>query len=477
MSSLDISSPVIARSFFTGKDNNNTQSFEAAAVNKNPKETGSTYLPERYKQQIEAKKKRRLVKKIAATSVVIAICVVVYLVLSGGLLNSKNQSPLILPGPDALFPGNTSALPPGELNFPQSQNITTRENPGISIGGGVPAQPTVEMLSLDNATAFLRQEYPASAYTIISVNITDRYGNRNLYEFRIRKTGSVPGDTGFSAFVDAKTGDPYTPGQDSAKITADRAKLLIKEAFFIQNMDTVRVRYNYNPESVRAWIFSINHDNTSALTGTLDPETGQLLSFSRKISWEGRQADPLLDISAAQKIADRYIIDKNRGPLPVNMSDGQYYPLQVPQKTVAGHYVFVYNRIIQGIPCDSDGYTISVDSINGEVTGYDRRWNSPDSAFSVAVDPLVTRYEATFSILQRAKETYPESVNELTIVSAEIRWKDHQMPGSLPRPGSIPMAWKIQFTDAIIRAKPLSSPAVGWVDVQTGKILDFYYSH
>ena len=228
--------------------------------------------------------------------------------------------------------------------------------PGISIGGGVPAQPTVEMLSLDNATAFLRQEYPASAYTIISVNVTDRYGSRNLYEFRIQKTGSVPGDTGFSAFVDAKTGDPYTPGQDSAKITADRAKLLIKEAFFMQNTDTVRVRYDYNPESVRAWIFSVNHDNTAILTGILDPETGQLLSFSRNISWEGRQADPLLDISAAQKIADRYIIDKNRGPLPVNMSEGQYYPLQVPQKTVAGHYVFVYTRIIQGIPCDSDGY-------------------------------------------------------------------------------------------------------------------------
>jgi hypothetical protein len=37
------------------------------------------------------------------------------------------------------------------------------------------------------------------------------------------------------------------------------------------------------------------------------------------------------------------------------------------------------------------------------------------------------------------------------------------------------MAWKVQFTDDIIRAKQLRG--TGWVDVQTGKILDFYYPH
>ncbi len=157
------------------------------------------------------------------------------------------------------------------------------------------------------------------------------------------------------------------------------------------------------------------------------------------------------------------------------MSEVRYIPLKVPQKTVAGSYVFVYNRIVQRIPCDSDGFTISVDSVNGEVTGYERRWNSPESAFSVAVDSLVTRYEATFSILQKARETHPESVDSLSIVSAEIRWKDHPVAGSLPRPGSIPMAWKVQFTDKFTDSK--QDMGIGWVDVQTGEILDFYYPH
>jgi hypothetical protein len=185
----------------------------------------------------------------------------------------------------------------------------------------------------------------------------------------------------------------------------------------------------------------------------------------------------LLDIDAAQKIADRYIFDKNSATLPLNMSEAQYNPLRFPQKTVAGHYVFIYNRIVQGIPCEKDGFTISVDSITGEVIGYDRRWNSPDSAFSVTVDPLITRSGATFAVLKKAQETYPTSVDRLSIISAEIRWKDHQSQGGIPRPGSIPLAWKVVFTDEVIRAKQPPVPAVGWVDTQTGAILDINYQH
>jgi len=444
-------------------------------VNNNPRDPGSLYLPERYKQQIEAKKKRRLVKKIAAFCGVIAVCILVYLVLSGGMVNSPAPSTLTLPGPLVLSLDNVSLPQSGEAGTPSSQNITARENPGINIGLGVPVIPSGDMLSLDTATAFLRQDYPASDYGIITVNMTDRYRNWILYEFTLRQTGSGSEDPGFPALVDARTGDPYILGQDSAKITIDRAKSLVREAFYTLQKDTIRVRYQNTPDSLRSWMFSVSREGKTILNGSLDPDTGQVLSFTRNTSWEGRQADPLLDISAARTIADRYIIEKNNCPLPLNMSEERYHPLQTPQKTVAGDYVFVYNRIVQAIPCDSDGFTISVDSINGDVSGYDRRWNSPDSAFSVAVDPLVTRYEATYSILQRAKETYPASVDHLTIVSAEIRWKDHQAAGTLPRPGSIPMAWKVQFADDIIRAKQLKG--TGWVDVQTGKILDFYYPH
>jgi hypothetical protein len=115
--------------------------------------------------------------------------------------------------------------------------------------------------------------------------------------------------------------------------------------------------------------------------------------------------------------------------------------------------------------------------LNGDITGYDRRWTSPDSAFSVATDPLVTRYEATYAVLKKAQEIYPSSGASIAIVSEEIRWKDQHQPGSIPRPGSIPIAWKLQFTDATILAEQVPVPAVGWVDAQTGAVLDFYYHH
>jgi hypothetical protein len=140
-------------------------------VNKNPKESGSIYLPERYRQQIEAKKKRRLVKKIALTGGLIAVVAVVYLVVSG-IPGFLNQSPPILPESTLLSPENASKSATGEPGISLSGNISLSEAPNLSIGPGVPLQPTSDMLSLDNATRFLRLDYPASAYSLISVNIT-----------------------------------------------------------------------------------------------------------------------------------------------------------------------------------------------------------------------------------------------------------------------------------------------------------------
>ena len=445
-------------------------------MNKTPNETGSIYLPERYKQQIEAKKRRRFIKKIVTLCTVVAIGSVLFLILSGALSNSLNPPPFLIPGSGVPAPEISPASPSGEPVTSLTTNITA-VNTGIITGEGQPAQPNDELQSLDNATAYLRLDYPAPVYTLISANATNLFADRSLYEFKIRLVNSSQDSTGFSVFVDPENGEFYTPGQENAKITADRAKNIVIENFPLLHSDRVRVRYSNDVNSVRAWIFTMFRDNTTILTGAMDPETGQIFSFTRSIPWEGRQADPLLEINAAQKIADRYILDKNGGPLSLNMTESQYIPLQVPQKTVAGRYVFIYNRIVQEIPCDNDGFTISVDALTGDVIGYDRRWNIPDSAFSMALDPLVTRSGATFAVLKKAQETYPASMDGLSIISAEIRWKDHTPQGSIPRPGSIPLAWKVLFTDEIIRAKPLSSPAVGWIDIQTGNILDFYYQH
>jgi hypothetical protein len=444
-------------------------------VNKNPQDTGLVYLPERYKQQIEVKKRRRAIKKIIVICTIVAACSLVYLLLSGTLADPL-KPPILISGSGIPAPEITPSSGYGENTAPFTPPIT-----GVIIdnvtGKGQPVPPVQDKKSLDNANASLRLDYPAQAYTIVSVNLTDLFADHVLYEYKIRP-GNSPGESNiFSVFVDPGTGDLYTPGQENARITAAEAKKIVFEAFPLLHADSVRVRYRNDTGSARAWVFTTSRDNTAVLSGAMDPETGRIISFTRNISWEGRQADPLMDINAAQKIADRYIFDKNLGSVPLNMSEVHYIPLQVPQKTVAGHYVFIYNRMVQEIPCNSDGFTISVDSVTGDVIEYERRWNTPDSAFSLVTEPLVTRTGATFAVLKKAQETYPTAADGLTIVSAEIRWKDDASQESIPRPGSIPLAWKILFTDEDIRATPLSSPAVGWVDIQTGNILDFYYQH
>jgi hypothetical protein len=369
-----------------------------------------------------------------------------------GILSGPPSQPLLTqPGSNISVPGSPAASPSVEATNPRFQNVTAVITPVIIVDEGLPIRLTPEIQSLGNATASLRREYPSPSYTLISVNATDLFPDRSLYEFKIKEVNSSQDDASFSVFIDAGTGEIYTPGQENATITSEQAKIIVMELFPLIDSDRLNVKYNNNPDSVRAWMFTMFRENTTVLTGSIDPETGQILSFTRNISWEGRQADPLLDINAARKIADRYILEKNSASLHLNMTDVHYVPLQVSQKTVAGHYDFIYNRIIQEIPCDKDGFTISVDSVNGEVTGYDRRWNSPDNAFSLAMDPLVTRSMAISAVLKKAEETHPSSLHGLTIISVGTRWKDHQSPGTIPRPGSILQAWKVVFTDEIIR--------------------------
>jgi len=446
-------------------------------VNKDPKDADITYLPQRYKEQIEAKKKRRLYKKIGAFFLFIIICAVVYVIVNGMMTGSLNQTGIQLPAIAMPTTGTIPLTQSVEPTYAPEGNITVTITPNFIIGDGVPVQPAPDMQSLDDVIASLRLDYPEAAYTLISVNATDQYAGQKLFEFRIRQINSSPDDTGFSVFINAKTADPYTFGQDNVRITADQAETLLSNNFNTFHPEKIRLRYVNTTDSLQEWIFTLYRGNTTFLTGTMDPDTGQVTSFSKSIERSGRPADPLLDSSAAQNIADRFIVEQNGFPLPVNMSKSRYEPLGSPDQVIAGQYVFVYNRIVQDIPCDYEGFTIAVDSVTGEVTEYQRRWTAPDNAFSLVTEPLVTHYEATYAILDRAKQTYPAASDGLRIISADRRWKDQIPSGSIPRPGSIPIAWKVQFDDTIIRQKPWLLPGVGWVDDQSGKILDFYYLH
>jgi hypothetical protein len=216
--------------------------------------------------------------------------------------------------------------------------------------------------------------------------------------------------------------------------------------------------------------------NSALLTGSFDAETGQLTSFTRIISLAERPDNAIIDNTSAKKIAERYISDRS-GPVSIGLATEQYSHLDISSSPVAGTWIFVFNRIVQDYPCDVDGFTIAVDSVSGEVTSYERRWSAPDYAFIVAPEPLELKREATYTVLRKAQDTYPGLASGVRVISADIRWNDGHPAGTVPRPASILLGWKVVFDDDLIRKMPTPIPAVAWVDVQSGSLISFEYNH
>lgn len=432
-----------------------------------PDDSNAPYLPQRYRQQVQAKKQRRVYKKLVMAAIVIVVFIVACFLLINML---SGTAPSVPPGPPETPVTPVPTI--GEQTPAPEVKVTVAVTPGFVTGTGISVLHTSSVLPMDTAVSFLREDYPDKTFRLISADLTDRYAGHLLYEFVIQPADDSPGEA-VTVFEDAMSGDPYTPGQEQASITASQAQDRARGAFSSVKPDRVRVRYSTGSDSGGIWNFVLVKGSDPAVTGTMDAGTGLITSFSHTLQKTGRPEEPVLDMPAAQKIADRYISDMN-GPVSVNMSSGRYLPLGSLSDPVAGQYVLVYNRIVSDIPCDTEGFVVGVDAVNGKITAYERKWNSPDIAFSVISEQRVLKREATYAVLKKAQETFPESVSGLRIISAEMRWKD-QPPSD--RPGSIPLAWKVVFDDDFIRANSSAQPAVAWIDVQEGRILDFDYRH
>ena len=340
--------------------------------------------------------------------------------------------------------------------------------------GALAAQQIPGVLLIDKATKYLREDYPATAYRLVSVDVQDTTTGIKLWLFSVKPAGSASATPATVVEMDASTGDLYTPAQESAKISSRGAKTIIGEAFDPLHPDRIRVRFIAGAGNPAVWNFSLYNGDSVTQAGSLDPDTGQITSFTRNPVSSGRPVSPVIDISAAQKIADNYIADKN-GPVSINLSMSMYDPLGTPDTPVAGQYLFQYNRLVQGYPCDIDGFSLTVDSVSGEVTHYTRTWNTPEYAFAASPEPVVLRRDATYAVLKKAQDSYPGLSPGVKIISAEIRWKDDHPANIVPRPGSIPLAWKVVFDDELMRQQPGSVPAVAWIDAQTGTMLAFNY--
>jgi hypothetical protein len=397
--------------------------YEAAFVKDDFNEFNEPYLPARYKEAVRKKKQRRLLKKIALIAVGVIVLIGVYIFLSGILTGTPQPtpSPTLLPAPAVTTLQTTATTLPTATPFRTAVPTT-----------GTTTKPPAE-------TTVTTTETPEPVLT-------------------------------------ARAGAYVTPKEDTTpKISEQQAKVIALAAFPSLPAGDMKVDLVTSPDFGQVWKYTLSADTTTEAYGLLDAETGMIVTFNRTIHSGARPQNPVLTIGNARQIADSTINSRNTGILSINMSDGRYVPLVTPSGNVAGSYRFIYNRIIQDHPCDADGFIVSVDAISGAITEYVQRWETPDNAFMIAEDVVVPRYDATYTVQAKAKSIYPSSTPH--IISADVRWKDRHDPATTPRPSTIPLAWKIVFDDDIIRAKADPTPSVGWVDAQTGELLEIKYQH
>ncbi|MHB8052102.1 MAG: hypothetical protein ACYDEZ_02190 [Methanoregula sp.] len=404
--------------------------YEAAFVKGDSDEFNEPYLPARYKEIVRRKKQRRLLKKIGMIAVAVIAIVVVFILLSG-----ITGSPQPAPSP--------APTPPPTITPLQTTVATS------TIATPVPTATPA------------RTPFPPTGTTIKQT---------------VNTTVTISGT--LEPVQTASANTYVTPnGDTSPKITEKQAKDIADTAFPNLPTGDMTVELTTSPDFGQVWKYTLRAGTTTEASGFLDAETGTIVTFNRTILPGGRPQNPVLTMGDARRIADSTVNSRNNGILSINMSDSRYVPLATANGNVAGSYRFIYNRIIQDYPCDADGFIVSVDAISGAITEYMQRWQTPENAFMIAEDALVPRSDAVYTVQARAMSIYPAPVSTIHILSADIRWKDRHDPATTPRLSSIPLAWKIVFDDEIIRANPILAPGVGWIDAQTGDLLEITYRH
>jgi hypothetical protein len=171
---------------------------------------------------------------------------------------------------------------------------------------------------------------------------------------------------------------PIVPGNRSTPaITAEEAASLAREAFPGFDPDHVNITYHAGDRSSQAFIeFDLKKEDTRLVQGGLDPESGNLVWYAIPVARIGRPAGPAVTIETARAASDKEIRNRD-GVLSLNLSSQRYDLLGMPDSGVAGVYVFVYDRLTKKDRCDSDGFTIDVDSVSGKVIEYRKTWTQP----------------------------------------------------------------------------------------------------
>lgn len=448
------------------------------------------YLPERYRQKVREKQQRRMIGKVLTAVLVIAGIVVLlwYALGSGGIgLPTVPVSPAPAHTPEQRAVATTSPVvqPPATTPEPVTETVTTIpvttlgtmvSRTGYMVAPGVPAEPSAGLLSLDEAEIALREYYPGGAFTITSVNYSTA-PEHPLFGFSLRSDKGCFGREEPVVFIDATTGTVWSAGQETAVFPREKVKGLVHSAFPDAASGTARVWYHESPVTGGVWMFALASGNMTLVSGSVDATSGEILMFSKNIPDSGRPADPSQTQERAQSIAAKYISDHNGGTPSLGLISARYQAWGTPSVPAAGEYLFSWERRHLDHTVDTDGICAAVDAVTGDVIAYEKQWTTPDYAFSEAADPSVAQHEATYAVMEAAKARYPDFIESVRIISADVRWNNRHGPDTSQRPGTVPLQWKVVFDDETIRNNASLPEGTGWVDIQTGNVTAMEYRH
>jgi len=444
------------------------------------------YLPERYRQKIREKNRRRAAVKILTITLILIVIAVLVFSLSQLQWVSLPAVPFSPPSQPAPSPVVVTTMSlDSQMGTPAQSTSRTPLPPaspaavplvaGYAIEPGVTQQAGSGSLSLVQAEAALRRYCPEDMFTISSVNYSAGSA-RSLFGFTLRTAGGQSPKEDLVVFIDAASGMPWSAGEETAAIPKEMVSEVVLAEFPYEGVFTPGIWYDDSPQEGSVWRFTLASGNMTLVSGSVDATTGEIQAFARNIPLYGRPADPAVTQETAQGIAEKYVTARTSG-LPLILTSSRYDRWGTESVPAAGAYTFSWERRYLDYPVDTDGITVVVDALNGDIIEYDKRWTTAEYAFSQAIVPTIARHDATYAAMEAARTVYPEQIGSVRILSSELRWNNGQMKGTVPRPGSVPLAWKIVFDDEILRTNASLVPGIAWIDIQTGNMTAIEYRH
>ncbi|MDK2974583.1 MAG: hypothetical protein PWP08_954 [Methanofollis sp.] len=201
----------------------------------------------------------------------------------------------------------------------------------------------------------------------------------------------------------------------------------------------------------------------------IDARTGEVKYFIGKAREGLMGAKKQISIDDAKQVAADYV-GKQKIDGTIQFDEATY--INPHAEGEAGTYHVFYERVIDGVPCLSDGISLYINAETGEITNYFKRWRYPDE-IPISSEPNISETEAREVLSSFMKEKYNSS--GLEIGSAELKWADATFEGEYEGSRDIRLTWWLRFGDDYTWSYNIDSPALAWIDAHTGEVLKYSY--